>query len=77
MAGRARAYPLATLAERGTVEDEVGGVPVVVQFDRRENRASVECPDAAATGRRTRWLEWVEFHPETSVCDRESPARSG
>jgi hypothetical protein len=74
VAGRARAYPLTTLTEVGSVEDEVGGVPVVVRFDRRGDRVSVESADATPTVRRTRWLEWVEFHPETTVYDPESSA---
>ena len=37
IAGHAKAYPLGTLAKRGVVNDEVGGVDVVVVFDRRSN----------------------------------------
>ena len=37
IAGHAKAYPLGTLAKRGMVNDEVGGVDVVVVFDRRSN----------------------------------------
>lgn len=64
---QARAYPLATLEQLGALEDEVGGVPVSVTFDRRGGRVDVEATDATASFKRTRWLEWSEFHPETSV----------
>jgi hypothetical protein len=67
--GHAKAYPLETLERRGSVEDDVGGVPVRVTFDRRRNRIDVEATDAAASFKRTRWLEWAEFHPETAVFE--------
>jgi hypothetical protein len=69
LGGHARAYPLNTLAELGSVEDEIGGVPVSVTFDRRRNRVDVDAMNATATFKRTRWLEWSEFHPETSVFE--------
>jgi hypothetical protein len=68
--GHARAYPLETLKQRGSVEDEIGGVPVSVTFDRQRNRVDVDTPDATAVFKRTRWLEWSEFHPGTSIFDR-------
>ena len=34
LAGKAKAYPLGTLAKQGVVNDEVGGMSVVVVFDR-------------------------------------------
>ena len=40
LAGHTKAYPLGTLAKRGVVNDELGGVSVVVVFDRT-SRTSV------------------------------------
>ena len=37
LAGHTKAYPLGTLAEQGVVNDKVGGVGVVVVFDRTSN----------------------------------------
>ena len=76
LAGHARAYPLETLEEHGILEDEIGGVPVRVAFDRRRNRADVETSGEPATVKRTRWLEWSEFHPETSVFSPHRRART-
>jgi hypothetical protein len=67
--GHARAYPLETLEKRGTVEDEIGGVPISVTFDRRRNCVDLETTNATVSFKRTRWLEWSEFHPETSVFE--------
>jgi hypothetical protein len=67
--GHARAYPLDALAGRGPVDDKVGDVSVRVSFDPERNRVDVDVPDRAATFKRTRWLEWSEFHPETSVFE--------
>ncbi len=35
--GKAKAYPLGTLAKQGVVNDEVGGMSIVVVFDRSSN----------------------------------------
>jgi hypothetical protein len=69
LGGLARAYRLETLERRWTVEDEIGGVPVSVTIDRRRTRVDVEATNATATVKRTRWREWAEFHPETSVFE--------
>ena len=37
LVGHTKAYPLGTLAEQGVVNDKVGGVGVVVVFDRTSN----------------------------------------
>ena len=37
LAGHTKAYPLGTLAKQGVVNDKVGGVGVVVVFDRTSN----------------------------------------
>ena len=37
LAGNSKAYPIGTLAKQGVVNDEVGGVSVVVVFDRSSN----------------------------------------
>jgi hypothetical protein len=97
LAGHARAYPLDRLADRGRIDDELGGVGLTLTFDRRANRVDVTVdvdddddadvavtegasagPEDEAAGatrdetpavKRTRWLEWVEFHPETTVFE--------
>jgi hypothetical protein len=69
LGGHARAYPLDRLKRRGAVADELGGVPLTVTFDSGRNRVNVEATNGIATFKRTRWLEWSEFHPETSVFE--------
>lgn len=65
--GYAKAYPVETLKEQGTVEDEVGRTPVTVSFDTGGNRAEVSVDGQPENYKRTRWLDWFEFHPETAV----------
>ncbi|MEF8894348.1 DUF3179 domain-containing (seleno)protein [Halodesulfurarchaeum sp.] len=65
--GHAKAYPIDRLQERGRVDDEVGGVPVTVTFDSEGNRADVSVAGQSKTFKRTRWLDWFEFHPNTAV----------
>jgi hypothetical protein len=67
--GHAKAYSIETLKEQGTVEDEVGEVSVTVSFDTDGNRADVSVDGQPETFRRTRWLDWFEFHPETMVYE--------
>jgi hypothetical protein len=69
LAGQARAYPLETLEKRGSVEDEMGGAAVRVTYDPGQNRVDVDTVNATARFKRTRWLEWTEFHPKTSVYE--------
>jgi hypothetical protein len=63
--GQPVAYPLELLAERGTVEDEVAGSRVVVGHAPTTERVTVTVDGEEFPHRRTRWLEWSEFHPET------------
>jgi hypothetical protein len=65
----AKAYPVETLKEQGPVEDEVDGVSVTVTFDTKRNRADVSVNGQPETFKRTRWLDWFEFHPETAVYE--------
>jgi hypothetical protein len=65
--GNARAYPLAVLEAQETVVDDLGDVQVRISYDTSRNRVVVETTDGAVAFRRTRWLEWVEFHSHTSV----------
>jgi hypothetical protein len=67
VSGRARAYPLAAVAERGAVDDEIHGAPVRVTLDPARDRVDVSVDGSPATFRRTRWVEWSEFHPSTSL----------
>ena len=67
--GQAKAYPIDTLKELGTVEDEVGEVSVTIFFDSDGNRADVSVDGQPETFKRTRWLDWFEFHPETAVYE--------
>lgn len=65
----AKAYPVETLKEQGTVEDEVGGVSVTVAFDTDGNRVDVSVDGRPEPFKRIRWLDWFEFHPETAVYE--------
>ncbi len=65
--GHAKAYPIDRLQERGRVDDEVGAVPVTVRFDPEGNRAEVSVAGQSEPFKRTRWLDWFEFHPDTAV----------
>jgi hypothetical protein len=65
----AKAYPVETLEEQGRVEDEVAGESVTVKFDSAGNRADVSVNGHPETFKRTRWLDWFEFHPETAVYE--------
>ena len=67
--GQAKAYPIETLETQGTVEDEVAGVPVTISFDPTGSRADVAVDGQSGSFKRTRWLDWFEFHPETVVYE--------
>ena len=41
LAGRTKAYPIGTLARQGVIDDELGGVGVVVYFDRNSSTGIV------------------------------------
>jgi hypothetical protein len=67
--GQARAYPVEILEDRGDVTEKVDGSLVRVSFDSARNRAEVLVDEQPVDVKRTRWLEWSEFHPETSVYE--------
>jgi hypothetical protein len=65
--GTTRAYPVETLERQGRIEDTVDGRRVVVSYEADGRRAEVTVDGRPVTFKRTRWLEWFEFNPETSV----------
>lgn len=67
--GVAQAYPLSELEKSGSVvQDEIGGKPVTVRFDKRGQSAEIfdeqgnQLPGVLAY-----WFAWYAFHPDTSV----------
>jgi hypothetical protein len=67
--GHARAYPVETLVAHAPVTEVVGDSSVSVSFDGTRNRAEVLVDGQPVDVKRTRWLEWSEFHPETTVYE--------
>jgi hypothetical protein len=67
--GRPVAYPFDRLAERGTVKATVDGRSVVVSYDTGTERVEVTVDGEPVAHRRTRWLEWSEFHPGTTLSE--------
>jgi hypothetical protein len=67
--GQAKAYPVETLRDLGAVDDEIGGQPVTVSMDVESNRADVTVDGQPEPFKRTRWLDWFEFHPATAVYE--------
>lgn len=67
--GRAKAYPVATLRERGHVGDVLGGTTITVSFDPAADRAQVTSKGESVPFQRTRWMGWFEFHPETAIYE--------
>jgi len=67
--GEATAYPLATLRERGSLGDTIGGVPVALTYEAESDRVDVTSGGEPVAFQRTRWMGWFEFHPETEVYE--------
>lgn len=67
--GVSRAYPLAELAQRGSIDDTLGGVALRLSYDERAQRVRVQQRETGASVpfQRTWWGGWYEFHPLTEV----------
>lgn len=63
-------FRLSGLEGPGPVEGGIDGGSVSVAFDSDGNRADVTVNGQPETFKRTRWLDWFEFHPETAVYGR-------
>jgi hypothetical protein len=73
--GEPRAYPLSHLYAVETVQDSLGGMPLVVLYDRQHDRlhACRQTEDGRPNLnhplpiQRQFWLGWSEFHPTTTI----------
>ena len=88
--GEARAYPLRLLQKQEIVNDEVGGVAIVVWYDavgdvvragKRPSAIPITDRDTLRTLpslpiQRQWWLGWSEFHPATSIYPVRKSQRS-
>jgi hypothetical protein len=82
--GQATAYALADLAPAGTLADDVGGVPVRVEYDAASETARVvrQVDGNLLPATTVYWFAWSAFHPETELrrppsASREPPAPQG
>lgn len=73
------AYSLDELADAGSIEDRVAGVPIRIVYDRAAHAAFVERTDSGERlpGVVVYWFAWTAFHPGTRLRDgaRRSAAR--
>ncbi|MGR9100801.1 MAG: DUF3179 domain-containing protein, partial [Gammaproteobacteria bacterium] len=69
--GRFRAYPFAEMAGMPIkFNDEIGGAPVTVRFDRKHRTANVYRPDGSELPSViTYWFAWRAFHPDTTLFE--------
>lgn len=66
--GIARAYPLESLQELGVIHDQLGEVPVILHYDASTQQVRLESAESESISfRRTWWIGWFEFHPDTGV----------
>lgn len=70
--GTFKAYLEEDLADLGSIEDEVGGVPIRLEMDD-VGLVSAARQDAGEEISRVRtfWFAWFAFHPETGLYERE------
>lgn len=76
--GSARAYAAYYLEEIGRIEDEIGGVEVVVELDPNSGHVEARAADGELLhSQRAYWLAWQAAHPGTDILpkpDEEDPA---
>lgn len=68
--GIAKAYPFAELAklgDSGVLEDRLGSVPVVIQYDAEQRDGKVLQGDRELVSTNLFWFAWFAFHPQTEV----------
>ncbi len=67
--GAATAYPLASLARAGSVDDEVGGRGVHIEYDAqaRSLRSVTRDEGRPVTATTMYWFAWAAFHPDTAL----------
>ncbi len=66
--GRFKAYPAGVLQRKGTIRDEVAGIPVTL--DMNESGIVTALRGDRGEGlpiRRLLWFSWAAFHPETEI----------
>lgn len=64
----ARAYPAYYLEEKGRVEDEIGGVKVVVELDPQSGHAEARTAEGEPLfSQRAYWFAWKGNHPHSDV----------
>lgn len=68
--GVAKAYPFAELAklgDTGVLEDQLGSVPVMIQYDAEQRDGKVLLGDKELVSTNLFWFAWFAFHPQTEV----------
>jgi hypothetical protein len=67
--GQAKAYGLADLAAAGTLDDDVGGVAVRVEYDAASETVRVvgRAEGNLLPATTVYWFAWSAFHPETEL----------
>jgi len=65
LAGKARAYPVETLAKAGRIENEIASQRVVLVHKPDGAKITVQ-PDGAKVVH-TFWFAWSAFHPDTQL----------
>lgn len=72
--GVAKAYPFAELAklgDNGVLEDQLGSVPVMIQYDAEQRDGKVLLGDKELVSTNLFWFAWFAFHPQTEVFTAE------
>lgn len=67
--GAPRAYRLADLARSGALEETVNGRKIRVIYDEEHQSVQALADGDRLDLKRTRWMGWYEFHPDTTVFE--------
>jgi hypothetical protein len=66
--GEAKAYRLAALRDLGTLQDQVGGENLRLEYFREGDRVQVSTANGETLPHeRQWWLGWSEFHPRSAI----------
>ncbi len=67
--GAVRAYPIDAIAraQRGRIEDELGGHTISLEASRNPSQVKVISAPSEARVVHTFWFAWVSFHPDTTI----------
>ena len=72
--GIAKAYPFSELAKRGdsgTIDDLLGGVPILIEYDAEQREGKVSLAGEELVTTNLFWFAWYAFNPATLIFRAE------